>query len=538
VSEQTVGSYVLIEKLGEGGMVEVYLAEHKYIARRAAIKFLLRDLSGSADLVARFFAEARAASVIKHPGIVEVLDCDVHEDGRAYIVMELLRGESLRDYIERAGSIGRDEPGALAIFRQIASALAAAHAQEIIHRDLKPDNIMVLQRPGQPDFVKVLDFGVAKVASTRGTGGHTAIGVVVGTPQYMSPEQASGLPVDARSDIYSMGLILYELLAGRPTFDSENPSALVVMQMTEAPPPLEPGPLGGTPPALEELIFSMLAKKIFERPASMEEVVHRLEEAQGAAPVPKSSGKTTRAQPVVDEPELMGSMIRPLAVTLPPRPPVRAPPDGATPLESAPFDELAQEQTEQEQPQDEAPADDEQPRVPSMAVEQLRPSRAPLLVVLAVLVLAGVAALVWFEQREGPAPVAVVVPPPRPVEPPRPVPVADASVAVAPLPPPPPPAKATFTLDSVPHGAEVTEGDVLLGVTPFKLTRELGALVELHVSLKGYVPQVRKLRFEENTEVTLTLEKEKKKERPAGHPPVRPKPRPGEPGDLKDLPDF
>ena len=186
--------------------------------RKAAIKFLLRDLSNSAELVGRFFAEARAASVIKHPGIVEVLDCDVH-DGRAYIVMELLRGESLREYIERVRSVGRDEMGVLGVFRQIASALDAAHAQGIVHRDLKPDNIFLHVRRGalaQPSSIKVLDFGIAKLMGTRrGRHRRRRTGQLLGTPFYMSPEQCRGArQIDRRTDIYSLGCILYEVFCG------------------------------------------------------------------------------------------------------------------------------------------------------------------------------------------------------------------------------------------------------------------------------------------------------------------------------------
>ena len=172
----------------------------------------------------RFFAEARAASVIKHPGIVEVLDCDVY-DGRAYIVMELLRGESLRDYLERVESTGRDEAGSLQIFLQIASALAAAHAQEIIHRDLKPDNIFLHvsenQAPNRP-IAKVLDFGIAKLMGGGEGGTKTRTGQLLGTPMYMSPEQCRGAKqIDSRSDIYSLGCIMYETLCGKAPFLDE-----------------------------------------------------------------------------------------------------------------------------------------------------------------------------------------------------------------------------------------------------------------------------------------------------------------------------
>ncbi len=259
-------------------MGEVYLAEHKYIARKAAIKFLLRDLSNSAELVGRFFAEARAASVIKHPGIVEVLDCDVH-DGRAYIVMELLRGESLRDYIERVRSVGQDEMGALAVFRQIASALAAAHAQEIIHRDLKPDNVYLHvpedSFPNQP-VAKVLDFGIAKLMG-RGEGGtKTRTGQLLGTPMYMSPEQCRGAKqIDARSDIYSLGCIMYEVFCGQAPFQDEGFGDLIIAHVSRPPPePLHSAPWMSPP--VRRLLLDCLAKDPNERPQSMRDIVTRI----------------------------------------------------------------------------------------------------------------------------------------------------------------------------------------------------------------------------------------------------------------------
>jgi serine/threonine protein kinase len=259
-------------------MGEVYLAEHKYIARKAAIKFLLRDLSNSSELVGRFFAEARAASVIKHPGIVEVLDCDVH-DGRAYIVMELLRGESLRDYIERVGTAGQDEAGALGIFRQIASALAAAHAQEIIHRDLKPDNVFLHvpeDHPPNHPIAKVLDFGIAKLMG-RGEGGtKTRTGQLLGTPMYMSPEQCRGVKqIDHRSDIYSLGCIMYEVFCGNAPFLDEGFGDLIIAHVSRPPPePLHAAPWMSAP--VRRLLLECLAKDPADRPQTMRDVVARL----------------------------------------------------------------------------------------------------------------------------------------------------------------------------------------------------------------------------------------------------------------------
>ena len=173
----------------------MYLAEHRYIARRAAIKFLLKELISSEEVFNRFFTEARAASLIEHPGIIEVQDCGVHTDGRAYMIMEFLNGESVRGYLERTGKMDKDREGALAISRQVAAALGAAHEQGIVHRDLKPDNIFLhipSARPATDPVVKVLDFGIAKLIGGSAAGTKTRTGNLLGTPLYMSPEQCRG----------------------------------------------------------------------------------------------------------------------------------------------------------------------------------------------------------------------------------------------------------------------------------------------------------------------------------------------------------
>ena len=285
---EVIGSYRLLEKLGEGGMGEVYLAEHKYIARRAAIKFLLPELTASPDIVSRFFSEARAASMIQHPGIVEVLDCEVHSDGRAYIVMELLSGENLRAYIGRTGKRDGDPAGALAVCRQISGALAAAHAQGIVHRDLKPDNVFLHlptgRDPHQP-IVKLLDFGIAKLMGGGESRTKTRSGQLLGTPLYMSPEQCrGGRQVDSRSDIYSLGCIMFELFCGRPPFLAEGYGDLIIAHASEPPPePLDFAP--SLMPAFRELLLACLEKAPENRPASMEEISERLAALGVADPV-------------------------------------------------------------------------------------------------------------------------------------------------------------------------------------------------------------------------------------------------------------
>ena len=279
-----IGSYIIRRRLGAGGMGEVFLGEHRNIDRKAAIKLLLQEYSSNEEMVGRFFQEARAASRIKHPGIVEILDCDMHSSGRAFIVMEFLEGESLRDCLARVGRM--DEPAALEIVHQIALALEAAHGKGIVHRDLKPDNVFLVSTtatPGPP-VVKILDFGIAKLA-TEGDGGQqrTKTGNILGTPLYMSPEQCRGAgKVDLKSDIYSLGCITYELLSGQPPFVREGAGELLVAHLTEEPRDLA-AVVPNLRPGIAPLVKSMLAKDPARRPASMSDIAARLEGLAGIA---------------------------------------------------------------------------------------------------------------------------------------------------------------------------------------------------------------------------------------------------------------
>jgi len=257
-----VGSYEILERLGTGGMGEVYRARHLHLDRQAAIKMLLMELSQDREAVDRFFAEARATSLIHHPGIVEIIDCHVHESGRVYIVMELLEGETLAERMRRDPELGRDLPLVLGIADQLADALGAAHARGIVHRDLKPENIFLVNPPGSEGGglprVKVLDFGIAKLLNSRGGSGqtsevHTLADRVLGTPAYMSPEQCrDARSVDHRTDIYSLGCVLFEMIAGHVPFEASTFGQLIAAQLWEAPPAL--------PAPASRLVARMLAK--------------------------------------------------------------------------------------------------------------------------------------------------------------------------------------------------------------------------------------------------------------------------------------
>jgi serine/threonine-protein kinase len=236
---QKIGAYRLVRLIGQGATGRVFEVQHVTIGRRAAMKILAPEHASRPGAVRRLFTEARAISQISHPHIVEVTDL-VEADGESdvnAIVMELLEGKSLAQAIldEKRLPPARFLP----ILAQVADALAAAHAARFVHRDLKPENIYLCDKPGQPDYVKLLDFGLVKTV-TENRGHATAEGIFVGTPAYASPEQASGKPVDHRTDIYSLGVILYELLCGRLPFEGRNFGEFLVKHMTEPPPPSPP----------------------------------------------------------------------------------------------------------------------------------------------------------------------------------------------------------------------------------------------------------------------------------------------------------
>ena len=285
---QLIGNYKVVRRIGAGGMGEVYEAVHQQIGTRSAIKVLLPNHSQNAEMLNRFFNEARAVNIVGHPGLVRIFECGRLPDGAAYIVMEFLEGESLRARLRRVG--GRLDGSSLLIARQIANALSATHAKKIIHRDLKPDNLMLVPDSDMPtgERIKILDFGIAKLAAdTAGDsadgnlvddGGvvRTRTGLILGTPAYMAPEQCRGLGlVDEKADVYSLGIILFEMLSGRTPFKSPGFGEMAAMHMFMPPPDLQEL-VPGIRPEVAQLVARLLAKKAAERPA-MSEVATELE---------------------------------------------------------------------------------------------------------------------------------------------------------------------------------------------------------------------------------------------------------------------
>jgi serine/threonine protein kinase len=279
-----IGQYRILRKIGAGGMGLVFLGEHTLLGRRAAIKTLLPRVAANAEIVERFFNEARATSAISDPGVIQVFDFGYHVDGTAYIVMELLEGEALSARIDRLGKLAVGD--ALRIARQIASSLGAAHARDIIHRDLKPDNIFLVRDAEAQggERSKILDFGICKVGSSDAT--VTQSGAMVGTPVYMSPEQCRGTgKIDHRADIYAFGCLVFHMLTGRPPFVGQASGELIVAHLREEPPPASRF-VADLPLGVDVLLLRCLAKDPDERFASMAELLTALVELSSLIDAP------------------------------------------------------------------------------------------------------------------------------------------------------------------------------------------------------------------------------------------------------------
>jgi eukaryotic-like serine/threonine-protein kinase len=445
------GSYVVEALIGAGGMGAVYRAVQPEIGKQVAVKFLSAALTAQPELVQRFFAEARAVNLIQHDNIVDIFDFG-SADGQSWFVMELLRGRSLTAVLAYEGrlAVGRT----VDICIQIADAIAAAHGRGIIHRDLKGDNIFLVTHGGREDFIKILDFGIAKLSDPGSLGGgspsgmpgmvsHTRTGAILGTPGYMSPEQGTGGTVDGRTDVYALGVIAYRMLTGRLPYEGLNHLEIVQKQLTSAPPPLvELRP--DAPPGLADLVHQMLATKPEGRPQKMHEVRDRLRMLSA-------------------EPRRPPSQNYPIAPTL-----------GAEPVST-----LSGASGQMSQVPSEGPFPAYVPSVPGTAPP--RPQRTGLIVgLVGVAVAGGVAAVVLLRPQpahEKPAAPVVVVPAEAPPAAPKPKP------HVAP--------SDTFDclIETDPPGAQVLRSGHALGQTPVRLKlKDDPTTVKLHLSGYGDEP--------------------------------------------------
>ena len=319
----TVGKYKLHEIVGRGGMGVVYRGEHVYIGKEVAVKILHDGYGGREESIKRFLREARAASLINHPNIVDITDFGKSNDGTVFFVMELLQGEPLDALMQRERRL--ELLRAITIVNQIAGALGAAHAKGIVHRDLKPENVMLTPREGRRelirqisdesglhtvterekafDFVKILDFGVAKVRDPNVSEGRvTQQGVVFGTPEYMAPETARIGVSDPRTDIYALGVMFYEMLTGTMPFAGETAVDVMLKVVSEpVTPPRQRAPGIEITPEAEQLIMKALAKDPLKRHQSMEELHEELQHCYGSVRYRRSIERSVAEAPPIPQ---------------------------------------------------------------------------------------------------------------------------------------------------------------------------------------------------------------------------------------------
>jgi serine/threonine-protein kinase len=280
---QTIGNYLVTQKLGEGGMGSVYLAEHPSIGKKVALKVLHSEFSTNQEVAARFFNEAKAVNDIGHPNIVDIIDfgiiqAGVNREQLVYFIMEYLSGQTLSTLIRNESPIPPER--ALGIGLQVADALGASHKCGIVHRDLKPDNIILQPRGRERDFVKLLDFGIAKLTNDAQGSRRTRTGIVMGTPAYMSPEQCEGRgSIDHRTDIYALGILMYEMLTGRVPFIGEGYGEILVQHLTQQ--PIPPSQYRMMNMHVEAVVMKALEKRMELRYPTMDEMMRAMADPVG-----------------------------------------------------------------------------------------------------------------------------------------------------------------------------------------------------------------------------------------------------------------
>jgi len=466
------GRYKIEKVLGEGGMGIVYKAVHTALGKPLAIKVLRPEVSKNEEIVMRFRQEAQSASQIGNPHIIDISDFGSLADGSTYFAMEYLHGRSLTAALAEQPFTNQRT---IHVVRQIADALGAAHDIGIVHRDMKPDNVQLLDRGGAKDFVKVLDFGIAKVGGS--TSKLTQAGQVFGTPHYMSPEQCAGTNVDHRTDIYAVGVILYEMATGKVPFDADNLMGILTKHLYETPiAPHELAPPVDVAPAMEAIILKCLQKKPELRYQTMAELASDLDAME--------RGLTPRAVTEKIERTMSG-------------------PQTLTGVEA-------------------------RVSVATGPIE-IRKSRTPMFVGigLAAVALIGIGAFMMRGKKDdGQQPTAAV----RPAEEQAP-----AQPAAANNPPPDttpvPPAPALVTVTSYPANAEIYQEGALVGNSPYALSKpDSGKDVKLELRLPGYDSKVVTISAATGSSIGVNLakkpeDKPKAEEKPAPHVNATPKPK-------------
>jgi serine/threonine-protein kinase len=450
------GRYRIESVIGEGGMGLVYKAVHAALRKPLAIKVLRPEVSKNEQIVARFKQEAQSASQIGNQHIIDISDFGELPDGSTYFVMEFLNGRSLTKALE-------DEristQRTIHIAKQLCKALGAAHENGIVHRDMKPDNVQLIERGDDKDFVKVLDFGIAKVGG--GTSKLTQAGQVFGTPHYMSPEQCAGTGVDHRTDIYAVGVMLYEMATGAVPFDADNLMGILTKHLYENPiPPHELPPPVNVAPAVEAVILKCLSKKPELRYQTMSELLDDLEAVEaGLTPkaVVDQVERNTHAGQTTTGPDLTAS--------------------GRVTVGMG-------------QPQDNIPG---------------RRSMLPMLIGGALLLAIGGGAAALLSGRDDSADPAHVVKPAGDVQP-QPPAAAEPKAPAAPEPIVAPAAPAQVVIRSNPEGAELYRDHVLLGNTPYTMPKPKDAeRFEFELRLSGYANKAFSITSATRDELDLKL---------------------------------
>ena len=471
------GRYRIEAVLGEGGMGLVYRARHAMLNKPLAIKVLKPEVSKDAEVMQRFQQEAQSASAIGSQHIIDISDFGTLPDQSTYFVMEFLDGVSLTKAMEQEHPMRTER--VIRVAKQICDALGAAHERSIVHRDMKPDNIYLVKRGNNPDFVKVLDFGIAKVGGASSK--LTKAGQVFGTPHYMSPEQCAGANVDQRTDIYALGVILYEMSSGRVPFDADNLMGILTKHMYEKPiPPHELPPPIEVPPGLEAIIMKCLEKSIDVRYQSMAEVKADLEAIEGGL-TPRAVVDAVDRASMPQRADGTGRMINP-----------------ATGRMSAI-----------------AVGSGESPEAPPTR------SMLPLAIggaVVLMLIVGGVGAAVAFG---GPStPTAVPLPPTSMALPPTSVVIAPPPTTAIVPPPTTAVAVAPVHIASTPDGAEVLIDGAHYATTPCDFPRPTGGdIVHLTVRSAGYQDQTIALTAFGDPNMTIALTRARAGRPGGSHPP-------------------